>query len=613
MIEPTTAKRPLTMTPSFKINKKRRMGDSSSSSQTTSRRELQTSLRRDLGGSGADDNADGRRRNATVIPRMSPSSSLYNHQRHLRKQTSSSHRRRDYLHRCNIKNGNLVSPSPLSCRYTSSGDRFIPNRRRIDINQARSHLLSSKEGETGEGTNTDNDIRDTQHQREMKQYLRRAFFGQNGRTSSMLGLTGPSILSPMTAEYNIKSSAIHHGLMMMEDPLMHDLLGTTTMMTASNPYCRQRRSFHRHRKVNTSHNMFAHNSRGLVPSSCGDPLRKIPLVSAARNTAVADEDITGTCDFLFVGFRNPDGWDLSAFINPSDAEWVYNEVPYGNVERNKEDTMSCLKVSEGARAVAIGSYGKVTVWDVANQDYVDITIDMPRGFVSAMEWYKCDLLFSACDSVVRITDTDIVTERILIDVSKQKHVSNLKYQNSTHTLACAGNGMVSIWDTRYVRKPMKELCHDGVHGMDFCPSDGHLLATAGKDGVKIWDTAKGTLKTTLPILGQDVTNALWSPYRNEILSSYENYLSLWSIDLPSGDVHRVKEWEMLPEQSDYIGEEQSVPRSTGRILSLEHLSNGKVVAVDESGFHWASKPFQAPISSTKKIRYEKVPEFSVIR
>ena len=128
--------------------------------------------------------------------------------------------------------------------------------------------------------------------------------------------------------------------------------------------------------------------------------------------------------------------------------------------------------------------------------------------------------------------------------------------------------------------PIQVFEHQNVRGLEFCPVDNKLLATGGRDGVKVWNMDNGDLESTMPIPGKEldqmiatkeVTSLLWSPYNKEVMASYDNYLSIWSLS-SSGKSHHLKEWRASPSHHE-----------SSTVISMDHLPNGRVVSLNTMG------------------------------
>jgi cell division cycle protein 20 (cofactor of APC complex) len=138
-----------------------------------------------------------------------------------------------------------------------------------------------------------------------------------------------------------------------------------------------------------------------------------------------------------------------------------------------------------------------------------------------------------------------------------------------HTIAAASKrGTIHQWDSRRLNprcnNPLPTMNHAAAKGLEFCPFQSNTIATGGANGIKFWNAQTGSLRGSIPT-HSPVTSVLWSPHRHEIMASYGNFMSLWSVSSSATRFQQMAEWT-LPDDSKVLSLDRR-PES-GRLFSL---------------------------------------------
>lgn len=212
----------------------------------------------------------------------------------------------------------------------------------------------------------------------------------------------------------------------------------------------------------------------------------------------------------------------------------------------------------------------------------EINKDIRTGYIGALEALSSQEVAAADEKHVAIYDARQPNGMATITFAcpENSPVSSMKVNGNV--LACAGRGVVQLWDIRNLTKPTQNFCHKNVQSLHFSPLERHKLATAGNEGVKVWDILSRKEKTTIHVPNQTVSNFLWSPFGNEILISMGKYrLSLWSA-ASTRRARKIVEWR--PEPDNHVGLDNE-------IVSLDYLPCGKVVFIDNARLICECHPF----------------------
>jgi WD40 repeat protein len=482
-----------------------------------------------------------------------------------------------------------MSPSPSSRRgsctprrrrprgnYLPLNDRYIPNRRHVDGFQCKRHLLNPE----GETRNEESPKRS--ERRKFSRQLRQALCGNN-EPSSVLNLPA-STTQPL-------SMALPSGTV---DPYQQDVLRSFGPGVLQKR--RPDRFVDRHCKKFLS-------VRGGESNNLDNDLNLITTCVKTTYTSHLGGNAHDTMTFAL-------GRKVVSIWIPVSGKWEKSMIEYIVQDNGSRITSLKWRQSYNKEVVAVGGFRTLSLIEKGEgESWHRRTETLHGGSVTAVEWMEHGL-FAADQEAILLIDERFKSHGSL-NCCDQRGVTNLKYQQSTNTLACAGrNGLVRVWDVRNFREPLHNLRHDGASGMEYSPGERNVLATGGRDGIKIWDIASGRQTVGISIPHKRVTSLLWSPYRKEILASYDQYLSVWSVS--SEEARRLEEWQVSSSHPN------NVCPAPYEIVSMDHLSGGRVIAMGVNGRFFDYKVFGDPPIATKKRKMpcwqmNQPPVFSVVR
>jgi WD40 repeat protein len=481
-----------------------------------------------------------------------------------------------------------MSPSPSSRRGSCTprrrprgnclplNDRYIPNRRHIDGFRCKRHLLSPE----GETRNEESPKRS--ERREFSRQLRRALCG-NDEPSSVLNLPASTT--------QLLSMASPGGTV---DPYQQDVL------RSFGPGVLQKR---RPDRFVDRHCKKFFQMRGGGDYNFDNDLNLITTCS--KTTCSSHFGGKAHDTMLFALDRK-----VVRISTTSTEKWKESIIEDIVQDNGSRITSLKWRQSYNKEVVAVGGFRTLSLIEKGEgKSWHRRTETLHGGWVTAVEWTEHGLFAADQEEILFIDDR--FKSRGSLNCCDQRGVTNLKYQQSTNTLACAGkNGLVRVWDVRNFREPLHNLRHDGASGMEYSPGERNVLATGGRDGIKIWDIASGRQTVGISIPHKTVTSILWSPYRKEILASYDEHLSVWSVS--SEEARRLEEWQVSAAHPN------NVCRIPFVIVSMDHLSGGHVIAMGVNGRFFDYKVFGDPPNATKKRKMpcwkmNQRPVFSVVR
>jgi WD40 repeat protein len=245
------------------------------------------------------------------------------------------------------------------------------------------------------------------------------------------------------------------------------------------------------------------------------------------------------------------------------------------------------KSEGGRRILAVGAKNKVLFIDPQfGRSNLDLR-ESHAGPITALEWKGSAELVVASHSRIERFDMRMPSPAMAAypGFGRENPVTRLQWNDNT--LAASGGNCVRLWDQRYSSGgPLLELQHDSVKGLEFCPLQRNVLATCGANSIHIWDAVSGELESTIPTL-DPATSLLWSPYRNELMTSVGETMTIWSLAGPQAPVHRLAEWSLAGTGAGPIVSLDRFPDS-GRVISLH--KNGNLAVWNPFGDDSSAEP-----------------------
>jgi cell division cycle 20, cofactor of APC complex len=194
-------------------------------------------------------------------------------------------------------------------------------------------------------------------------------------------------------------------------------------------------------------------------------------------------------------------------------------------------------IEKGGKYLAVGSTsGGVQIWDVETQKLIR-TMWGHTNRISALAWNN-NIVSSGCrDAVIINHDVRIADHQIATLKYHSGQVCQLAWSSDGSTLASGGNDdRVCIWDINarsYTKPRFNFTAHKAaVKALSWSPHERNVLATGGGSAdrcIKFWNTQNGNMLNSIETSAQ-VCALTWNPHSKEILSSHgygSNSLCLW--------------------------------------------------------------------------------------
>jgi cell division cycle 20, cofactor of APC complex len=500
----------------------------------------------------------------------------------------------------NISNPPRMSPQPLlrsspylsSSPGSSSGDRFIPSRRGMNVGLCRRALLSGEKRQRSDESNTDASTngdstestpsktpQETPVQKEFKRRMMSSLcdvpLERLNDDAEPMGL-----LSFGTKEnFPASASGLH-----LEDPYSHDTL-------------------HVLQKFDIAASAIASN-----PSGGKDAVnRKIPSTPAR---------ILDAPDLVDDYYLNLISWGQDNILAVALAHCVYlwnastGDIQHLTTVQGPDDyvtSVSWCTMPGHSKYIAIGTNSNtVQLWDAQAMRKVR-TLYGHTGRVSSIAWNQQWLTSGGRDSLILQHDVRSATHLVSTYRGHEQEVCGLKWNEEGSTLASGGNeNYLCIWDSAMSSSQRdrrnSSLIADmtprllltqhkaAVKALDWCPFHRGLLASGGGTAdrtIKFWNSNSGAMLNSIDT-GSQVCSVLWSKHQRELCSSHgfsENQLILWKYGNGT-NLTKVKE---------FTGH-------TSRVLSLACSPDGSTVvsaAGDETLRFW--NIFGAPRSRRSSV------------
>ncbi|XP_023888921.1 cell division cycle 20.5, cofactor of APC complex [Quercus suber] len=205
------------------------------------------------------------------------------------------------------------------------------------------------------------------------------------------------------------------------------------------------------------------------------------------------------------------------------------------------DYPTSLAWSGDAKTMAVGYINsKLQIWDAETSKLIR-SLEGHNGRVAATGWNGHILTSGSEDKSIINHDVrapNNLTSRIKLHTQE---VCGLKWSSRGNTLASGGNeNLIYIWEASKMSSSnflyrFNDHCA-AVKALAWCPYQSDVLASGGgtKDGcIKIWNTQKGTCINSIDTKAQ-ICGLEWNRHHKEILSGHgygtsehQNQLCLW--------------------------------------------------------------------------------------
>lgn len=390
------------------------------------------------------------------------------------------------------------TPSLLSC---TPGDRFIPNRAKMDVSQARAALFHDP-CPTPSGNNHDEQqLLRHSSQQHYQQQLRSTLLSVEDKTNSIMafGSQHQGITTP-----NTNTSESPYGL---------DTLRRMPQAQQTQQRLQQQR--------NATAPRLLERVCAMAAPEMADVELQLADVSAENITAVALNDT--------VYLKNNKDGSVDELLHGEDR-------PVSCVQFNQPTQKG------GESLLAIGFQDAVQIW--WKNEVVAELKDGPSHYVTAIAWKEDseEILVASAEGIHRFDLRDEVRSKPVMlyehpeseDDAEEDEKDVAPYtslQWNGNIIASSGRGYIHIWDANGKQnKPLRSMRHKGVKSIAFCPSQPNVLVSGGDDGLKFWNVQTGALRTSIST-EEAVTKVLWSPFHNqsEVVASHGDNITVWKL------------------------------------------------------------------------------------
>ena len=490
-----------------------------------------------------------------------------------RNKSVSSKRRRTTT----ITTSTVVTPRsapPVGASSLHQGeDRFIPNRRKMNIELCRRRLLLEEHNEETQQTTASTKSVSSKHL--VKQEYKRRMLSsicnvplntltENAQPRTMLPISSPlpsisesnSRKAP-TSPFDPRSLDVLRFLHRIDDDGNANDSTTSTLLPSS----KRRKSTHTRKIADQPWKVL--DGPGLVNDFY------INHTSWSDGNVLAI--VLGSCVYLY-------------HASTEEVE-VLTEI-VGTTAAEYATSVEWCKTHPSYLAIGTDS-GHVEIWDTGSGRKVR-TFDRSwndNGLhrVAALSWNGQCLSSGGQDSSILHHDARSRRPFIAKYEGHEQEVCGMTWNEDGTALASGGNeNMVCIWDAKMSSRRFSasdshavrpRLCleeHKGaVKALDWCPHRRDMLASGGgtaDQSIKLWNSNTGRLLDSVDTLAQ-VSQVIWSKHRLELCSSHgfpANSLCLWDC---SGAGVRSRGLTMVKELTDH----------TNRVLSLACSPDGSTI------------------------------------
>lgn len=227
-------------------------------------------------------------------------------------------------------------------------------------------------------------------------------------------------------------------------------------------------------------------------------------------------------------------------------------------------SVSWCNIPKHANYLAVGTNTcTVQLWDTHAMKRVRV-LRGHSGRVSSLAWNQSWLTAAGSDSLILQHDVRCEQSWVSTYRTHESEVVGLKWNHDGSTLASGGNdNKLCLWDSKMsssaehrnlVTPRLILRSHQAaVKALDWCPFHYGMLASGGGSAdrtIKLWDARRGTLLHSADT-GSQVSSVIWNAHNQELCSSHgfaSNDLILWKYGQRSG----LKKMKTLSEHTDRV-------------------------------------------------------------
>ena len=443
---------------------------------------------------------------------------------------------------------------------SNSDDRYIPSRRRMNIDLCRRALLTGEKRRREEGNHpsetpspTTTIPQETPLQKEFKRRMLSSLC--NVPLDQLTEDAQPTGILSFGSKSELQSK---NGSLQLENPYTHDILRGVLQPSVAD----------------------------LDPVSHGSVSKKIH-----RKVSGAPARILDAPDIVDDYYLNLISWGKDNILAVALAQSVYlwnasnGDIQHLVSTESPEDyitSVSWCTMPGRTKYIAVGTnLNSVQIYDAESLRRVR-TLTGHTGRVSALAWSHQWLSSGARDSLILQHDMRSQNHIVATYEGHEQEVCGLKWNEDGTTLASGGNeNYLCLWDAAMTGRnsfqqrsrhrssfsndsvaPRLLLTHHkaAVKALDWCPFHRGLLASGGGTAdrtIKFWNSSSGAMLNSVDT-GSQVCSVLWSKHQKELCSSHgysENQLILWKyptmtkVKELTGHTSRVLNMEMSPDGS----------------------------------------------------------------
>ncbi|PXF48173.1 Cell division cycle protein 20-like [Gracilariopsis chorda] len=405
--------------------------------------------------------------------------------------------------------GRSKSKTPKSAKRskTPSGDRFIPNRKAMNMDVCRMHLTfeSGKENGQRPSTTTDPVSSPSSTEKHANRYKQNASSEYSAVLASSLLDIPPSASS---------------------DFMRNDLPNSKILAFGDKAPAAKEGYLNPHRVLYNQ-------------NSFGSRVRR----NKFRHIPQAPEKILDAPGLLEDFYLNLVDWGSNNTLAVALAESVYLwNADTGRIEQLCEtpadDCITSVSWIPEGNYLAVGTNSTVVqIWDVEKMACTR-RMRSHSGRVGALAWNGPLLSSGSRDSQIHNHDVRIPNHHVATLAAHTQEICGLKWSPNGTQLASGGNdNLVCVWDStnagsRWTPKFRFDQHNAAVKALAWCPWQNNLLATGGGTAdrtLRFWSTASGACVNSIDTKSQ-VCSIVWSPHDKELVTSHgfsQNQLTVW--------------------------------------------------------------------------------------